>query len=106
MSNNPKRLDAIGLALSAVHHFDSTAENFTSNRVIIGKELYDELCEMSSAVIVDNTLTKKMFTRLCDDLVVIDYGKGRERVFEVAFAHNYEMPKKEIPNEQRLQYDV
>lgn len=90
----PKLDDNMGMALSAIEHFNRIAKNFTSNRVIIGRELYEYLSTLSNRFVVNNSMMGATFEEMCGNKIVIDYGKGRERVFEVGFVHVYDMPNR------------
>lgn len=90
----PRIKDELELAMRAVMHFDGMAQNFTSNRVIIGKELFEELISEHNRTVVTISIDGiAAIPTLCGNRIVIDCAKGRERVFEVGYVQKYEIPR-------------
>ncbi len=85
----------LNFTMSAFFHFDGTMEKkgIEANRVIIGYDLFKELCAKHNEIVLCNGISEAALTKICGSLVVVDRAKGRERVFEVCYAQSYEIPK-------------
>lgn len=79
--------DALSLCHSMIYYFEGKS-GLNANRIVIGKELYLKLYYQTKMTVRFNVETGDgtHYETLFGIPITIDYGQGRERVFEVYHA--------------------